>query len=125
MEYRLQEVRVLRQTRSADGRTVSAVAHTDFEFHYEQQWVEVRHKSEIEIHVRPRATEQRVLKKLKAAAWADACSYMDGNDVNDVNIFTHIWDTPSQAYLSNEEEYELQEELSEIAREFSPASNAA
>lgn len=124
MEYHLQDVWISRQTRSADRRTVSAVAHTDFKFYYEQQWVEVRHKSEIEVHVRPHAPERRVLKKLKAAAWADACSYMDGNDVSDENIFSDIWDAPPQTHLSDEQEYELQEELAEIAREISPASKA-
>ena len=121
----LQDVQILRNIRSSDGKSVSAVTETHFEFLYNGQWMATSLKSEIVLHVRPEAPEHNILKKLRAAAWADVRSYMNGDDVRGENIFGNSRDIPSQTNLSDEEEYELQELLRDAEREISTDHAAA
>ena len=125
VEMHLQDVQILRNIRSSDGRSVSAVTETHFKFRYNGQWIATALKSEIVLHVRPKASEHRILQKLRAAAWADVRSYMNGDDMSGENIFKSCTNIPSQTNLSDEEEYELQELLRDAEREISTDHAAA
>ena len=121
----LEDVRILQNTRSSDGKSITAITETRFQFLYSEQWIATVLKSEVVVQVHPRAPEQKILRKLKAAAWADVCSYMNGDDVSGENIFKSYTEASASSGLSYEDEYELQEMLREAEQEILTGHRAA
>lgn len=121
----LEDVRILQNTRSSDGKSITAITETHFQFLYSGQWMATVLKSEVVVQVHPKAPEQKILRKLKAAAWADVCSYMNGDDVSGENIFKSYTEASASSGLSYEDEYELQEMLREAEQEILTGHRAA
>ena len=121
----LEDVRILQNARSSDGKSVTALTETHFKFRYNGQWIATALKSEVVLQVRPKAPEHKILRKVRAAAWADVLSYMNGDDVSGENIFKSYGQASVPSGLSDEDEYELQEMLREAEREILTDHRAA
>jgi len=125
MSLRLQEAIILRSNRSPDGRTIEGLVQTHFQILEDGLWISALHKSDITAPVRARAPENRALKKLKVAAWAEVQAFMEGGEADGENIFCCSGDVPLKRQLSDEDEYDLAADLSEIYDNFRPDREAA
>lgn len=114
---RLDGIKIVKSTQGKNGKIVKAVTLTDFGFKFGGQWISTTLKSEISLRVRPNLAESKIAKKIKAAAWADVRAYMNGDEIGgEKNIFNSIAAGCSNTPLSDDEEYELEEQLLRVER---------